>query len=930
MINLKIIGYYNHYNAGDEQYKISFLQILNTYLNSEYSCDFLDCDHIHNKHFDERDIIILGGGDVLNNYFLDKIYKRFINTNNLILAVSVGLPYVETLITSDKLNIISYIFLRTTFDLNIFKKYFFEDRIFYLPDISLILNQPSQIITSKTIKDENNIINNYIEKLENVKKTNKHIVVLSLSRHIYNKNYITNYNNIITKLSQFCKFLINLNYHIVFLPFNTSSINTNENDIIIHNDILININNNDNITFINDNLCTNDILSIFKLADLSIPMRFHACLFSIYTNTPIIPIYTTRKIKNLLNELEWEYKYDLDKNEKDIPLDLDLNHLLYMYKQLQKDKNIQTRLNYINNNILNKNFNDNISNFINCIKYNKPKDKNSINNIDKLISSIYDFINKLIKNKGYNNLTDIKDLHLQQLIVNIISYKLTNGRVNSEYNYGLQEKIFDQNKDYNHVNEWKWIINNELQKESCHYANKNGLFNLKYVDQEDYSGCHRSGWQYVYKNLETFHNDNSPLFLDLYVDRTFHWNLELNCILKLIPYKNPWIGFIHHTFDESFSDYNCNKLLNCKEFLESLKYCKGLFVLSKYLKDLFDIELKKHNLNINVYALIHPTELNVKSFSYKKFVGNKNKLLIHIGGWLRNVYSFYNIELPKTIKFYSGFLIGDKTLKPYGYTNHVIKKISLKGKNMNNYYPSNTFLSELESLLIKSNNYKVNEVNEVNELIVNPNEINLPRSIHNQDIIDNVVRLYYLRQYGIQYQYNQNISTNQQNNLQRLHNLRREIDIPSNCSSNQTSSNCSFDNTINNNWNKHFYNDILNKINNMEFIDFLENNDYDNLLSENIIYINLVDASAVNTIIECIVRATPIIVNKHPAVVELLGETYPLYFTSKNDDYNGINLEINNMLKTDRLIRRAHYYLKRQNLNKFKITTFINNFSKLL
>ena len=116
----------------------------------------------------------------------------------------------------------------------------------------------------------------------------------------------------------------------------------------------------------------------------------------------------------------------------------------------------------------------------------------------------------------------------------------------------------------------------------------------------------------------------------------------------------------------------------------------------------------------------------------------------------------------------------------------------------------------------------------------------------------------------------------------------------------------------------------------MQFIDFLENNDYDNLLSENVVYINLVDASAVNTIIECIVRSTPIIVNKHPAVVELLGKTYPLYFTSNHDDYSKINLEINNMLQTDRLIRRAHYYLKRQNLNKFKIITFINSFSKIL
>lgn len=938
MINLKIIGYYNHYNTGDEQYKISFLQVFDTYLNSEYTCDFLDCDTIYNKQFDETDIIILGGGDVLNNYFLDKIHKRFHNTNNLILAVSVGLPYVDTLIKSDKLNIISYIFLRTTVDLELFKKYFFDDRIFYLPDLSLLL---------KNNTTQNN--NNYIEKLKIHKNTNKNIVVLSLSRHIYNKDYTTNYNNIITKLSEFCKILINLNNHIVFLPFNTNQINTNENDIIIHNDIVQLLNTNDNITndnttngnitVIDEQLNVNEIFSIFELANLSISMRFHACLFSFYTNTPVIPIYTTRKIKNLLKELEWEHKYDLIKNEKDIPLDIDLDDLLYIYKNLHTDNNIHEKLDNINI-LLNKQFNENISNFTNCLKYSKQKNKDDKNKKDKLIDDIYEFVNRFIKSKGYQNLKDINDLHLQHLIVNIISYKLTNGCINSQYNYGLQEKIFDKNKDYNHITEWKWIISNELQKEDSNVCvnNINGLFNLKYIDQEDYSGCHRSGWQYVYKNLEIFHNDNSPVFLDLYVDRTFHWNLELNCVLNLIPYKNPWIGFIHHTFDESFSSYNCNTLFNCKEFIESLVFCKALFVLSKYLKDLFDIELKKRNLNIDVYVLMHPTELNVKLFSYQKFVNNKNKLLIHIGGWLRNIYSFYNIELPQSTKFYSGFLIGDKTIKPYGCTNHVIKKIALKGKNMNNYYPSNTFLLDLKKFLLKdSTDINTNDItnditditNDITDVTNDITDVNLPRSINltNQEIIDNVIRLYYLRQYGTLY--NQNISTNQ-HNLQRLHNLRRQIDIPSNCSSNQNFPNCSFDNIINNNWNKHFYDDIVTKINNIEFIEFLENDDYDNLLSENIVYINLVDASAVNTILECIVRATPIIVNKHPAVVELLGETYPLYFISQHNDYNGINLEINNMLKTDRLIRRAHYYLKRQNLNKFKIITFINNFSKIL
>ena len=57
----------------------------------------------------------------------------------------------------------------------------------------------------------------------------------------------------------------------------------------------------------------------------------------------------------------------------------------------------------------------------------------------------------------------------------------------------------------------------------------------------------------------------------------------------------------------------------------------------------------------------------------------------------------------------------------------------------------------------------------------------------------------------------------------------------------------------------------------VEIISTLENEHYDELLSENIVFLKLVDASAVNTIIECIVRCTPILVNRHAAVEEMLG-----------------------------------------------------------
>lgn len=82
----------------------------------------------------------------------------------------------------------------------------------------------------------------------------------------------------------------------------------------------------------------------------------------------------------------------------------------------------------------------------------------------------------------------------------------------------------------------------------------------------------------------------------------------------------------------------------------------------------------------------------------------------------------------------------------------------------------------------------------------------------------------------------------------------------------------------------------------------LSNEDYDELLSENIIFLDLYDSSANNAIIECIARATPLLVNPLPAVMEYLGEDYPFYYNSleecaeKAEDLN--------------LVKEAHEYLK--------------------
>ena len=69
-------------------------------------------------------------------------------------------------------------------------------------------------------------------------------------------------------------------------------------------------------------------------------------------------------------------------------------------------------------------------------------------------------------------------------------------------------------------------------------------------------------------------------------------------------------------------------------------------------------------------------------------------------------------------------------------------------------------------------------------------------------------------------------------------------------------------------------------IKDVKFYKFLNNQEYDEVLSKNIAFMDLYDTSANNAVIECMVRNTPLLINQHPAVIEYLGEAYPFYFSS--------------------------------------------------
>lgn len=99
---------------------------------------------------------------------------------------------------------------------------------------------------------------------------------------------------------------------------------------------------------------------------------------------------------------------------------------------------------------------------------------------------------------------------------------------------------------------------------------------------------------------------------------------------------------------------------------------------------------------------------------------------------------------------------------------------------------------------------------------------------------------------------------------------------------------------------------------------------YEEILTSSIVFMNLTDATANNTILECIARGTPVIVNPVGGIKEYLGENYPLYY---NSDKEAICLL--KTIKNRRLLKNTSKYLINMR-QKYSIDKFLDKLDKIL
>lgn len=794
-------GFYHRSNLGDEIFHYMFGHIF-TKINKTFK--IVSLDDLKNLP-QEVTTIILGGGEILNKYFMSKLIKLCDNFNGKIIAYSCELPIGDII---PEINLIDYFVVRNKNDYERLITYFKlskQDKcpyIEYIPDIVFSLNSIQNIC----LKNKNNFVD-----------TNKKIT-FCLARSIYPSNKY--YDHYINKISLFIKYLKKTGWDISLYPFNTS-FNFNESDIILNNDIQ-KICEEQNITVENiipkNNLNLSEFIdqtiSYIKKSNIVVCSRYHSHVLSILCRKPIISIPHTKKVLDqvdILNLNEWKIEPKLDECNR--PIDLDIAKCIRTFEKLVRNyKKVQNKINKID--LLSIDFHiDKINNLLNENKRIIPPYYVHNSFIQNLISTTYQ------KTLNYFKLDNLKDTTKVDVnrICRYILYNLCKDP-DAPYFWGLTQKICKPN--FNYLEDFDWIIKDYYTFHPINFSFKtilstqnieNKIFNLTYIEPHLLENIHRSGWYQVVQNTSILHNQNGIIF-DMFVDKTFHWGETTYQDVGLIPYTKPWVGIVHHTPNENYTQYNTTNMINKESWIKSLENCIGIYTMSDWLTNWFKTNIPK----INIETLIHPTEIPEKKFTFEKFLENNNKKIVQIGGWLRNCYSIYRIEVPI-----------------------FLSKTHLIGKNMENYVKPNLEWEEL--LNNNSPNFDL--------------KWNISHGIPNMNDSANKY-VYFMKEYIKTLKFSDN-------NL-----------IISKIQSNHNS---------------------------VEPINNLSNEEYDDLLCDNIVFIDLIEASACNTLIECIVRNTPIVLRPSSSIVERLGPNYPLYW----NDYD----EIIKILTIEN-IEKAHQYIK--------------------
>ncbi len=776
-----VLGFYDRANLGDEQYKAT----IPLWFGTDHEFDFMCIDDLCNLSREQRDgydKIIVGGGDVINAYFMSQLKPALSSYTGPVYAFSVGIPYLAD---AEYLDMFDHVITRSRGDYEIASAYLGPENVSCMPDVGFMHpfarsdSVPSDAMMRVGVCLATPVVIHYPSFAEQF--------ATAMAMFSQRQNKPVQYN---------------------FFMFNTHKINDDECDSVAVDRVLSACSDTirDACVIRSEIDGASAMLTALSEMDFALCMRYHGLVFATTAQAPTIVLAATPKIERLAKDLKCPdgliVCVDADTHAQQLVDAMVLRCEIVHEAQLETHRVRDRARDRV------------VYDLIHTSRYRHLLMKTRSHAHDSFESALADvkrslntfygsevIDDALLRREGPFPLGDKDALRVSRIICFGLARDFDHGCV-----WGLAENMMSDGFVLYDACEYIYALAEQQQSKTdsvnvCNYYPSTSACGRVFVDVDplDFKLCeshvHRSGWKYVTNHIANLDakrfGKESHLILDTYIDRTFHWGLDSLVSSDLLPYKSAWAGFLHHTFDTTHSVHNNVELFGNPVFVESLKFCKCIIVMSHYLaKQVREALIEAGHPGVRVDVLCHPTEFLPRNrmFTMTRFVRNRQRKVIQIGAWLRNPYSIFNLALPP-------------------YKNRLaLSKAALQGRNMEGYYITAEQYQKLQYCLL--------------------NGVVPGSPIHACD--------------GNEYP---SITTKNKYMCGLLDVVRK----------NHAS---------------------------VEKITNLDNDAYDLLLTKHVVFLDLVDCSAANTVIECIVRNTVIVVNRHPALEELLGVTYPGFYDS--------------------------------------------------
>lgn len=902
------LGFFDRGNLGDDCYRIALSRFLGA-LSSGGSVTTLCMDEASADVVLESggcDMIVVGGGDVINPYFMDKL-RRLLGALGSArtcpcYALSVGIPYPDD---ARYLDVFDHVFVRSRECFDLAVRRVGADNVTLMPD--LVFTFPWN--RSLPPPDGGARARGALQQRQPLR------LGLCLAQPVFaaagdqRGSMVHAFADMLARVSdQFPS--SGVEFHLI--PFNTGK-NPAETDLAINSDLHASLmSQRPDVRCVkrapaagaDDEQRVRETRAAMSAMDGIVCMRFHSIVFSLLESKPFFVLHTTHKVRKAIDDLSLAdgcacFSHELPKDASDAPSveafacqAPDLARRISAFFQAQRTCNAARCPQYTLGQV------DEIAELLLNRKRAAVVAGRELPDERVLLSEPSDRrqdLARILQRMGPS--ASPEDLARAACFV-------ATRDVSSRYWWGLMEKIADGRIPRDDVsalwNECCYIsadarskkkrsnISNndsDIKTNNSNMKNKTNssgndmrewravcaalppvlgvTLDTSHIDQQGLEGYHRSGWAYATFGLRALEPQRSrslmsttpeSVIMDTYVDRTFHWGCRVLEAAGVIPYTRAWAGFVHHTFDETYSAYNCRQLMQNACFLASLRACRGLIVLTRALRDRLAEELAAAGFpDVPVLAVPHPTEFPgaQAAFTMTRFLARRPRRLVHVGAWLRQPYTFFGLQVPLS-------------MDGIGTAKYLVK-----GPDMGSCLPP------CPDMLDRFARCCLHDAAEVDA----DDTVSMCRSISGPGgamCRDDARR----GRYRIDARTGRYVVTS-------------------------------------NKFVEGLLNSVQDTLNSVTVVERLSNDDYDALLSDSVVFLHLTDAAAVNTVIECMARNTPLLVNRLPGLEEMLGKNYPGFYRDAG--------EAAAMAANVTHVSHVHAYLARLNKSGLELPSFVRS-----